>query len=219
MKFYNVLVELAFYIPLLPAVLATIKWRSLDVHHRWFAILLWAIVAISFTSRIYTSSTEQSNNMPFFHVYILVEYLLLLQVFKLMFGHRIKIPVWHILMILFFVIWLLNVITGEGWWGFPDYIHALEAVIIVTLVIKWFLTMLKEKKVSNPEKTFGFWICFGLLIAFTGNFLMFLFPKFLINAGREVFAAIWKVNAVLIIIQYLSYTIALLWVKKTTKLS
>ncbi len=213
---YNLLIELAFYIPLLPAIFAVFKWRSMQVHHRWFAILLWAIVAISFSGRIYSEITKQ-NNMPFFHCYILVEYVFLLIVFRYMFGQSIKKMVWWILGIGYLIVWIFNVFAGEGWRGFPDYIHALEAVIIVTLVVKWFLNMLREKKVAKPEKTFEFWMCFGLLIALTGNFLLFLFPKFLIDAGKEVFKAIWTVNGILIILLYSAYTIALLWVKKIVK--
>lgn len=117
----------------------------------------------------------------------------------------------------FIVVWLINVITGEGWLGFPSYIHALEAIIILILVVRWFLKMLHEKTIARPAKAFEFWFCAGLLTYFTGNFLLFLFPKFIINAGKEVFIAIWKMNCILIIILYSAYTVAFLWVKKTAK--
>jgi hypothetical protein len=213
---YDFIVELAFYIPLLPAALAVFKWRSMHIHQRWFAILLWAIVAISFSSRIYTEMTNQ-NNMPFFHCYILVEYLLLLLVFRHMFNRSIKDLVWWILAGGFSIVWLVNIFAGEGWWGFPDYIHALEAGVVLVIISIWFRKMLKEKIISKPEHTFEFWICAGLLIFFSGNLLLFIFPKFLLNARKEVFAAVWVMSSILIIILYTFYTIALLWVKKTVK--
>lgn len=115
------------------------------------------------------------------------------------------------------IIWIVNVLIGEGWWGYPDYIHALEAVLILVIVLWWLLKMLKEKIISQPERTFEFWLCAGLLVFFSGNFLLFVFSNFLLTTDTEVYMAIWKVHSALIISLYLIYTIALLWVKRTTK--
>lgn len=209
----DIIILLAFYIPLLPAVLAVFVWRYLQVHQRWFAVLLWATMAISFTSRIWILR-EDYNNMPFFHTYILVEFLLFLMVFRHMFKRSIKDYIWWSLAIGFLILWLINIFAGQGWWGFPDYIHAVEAIVILVLIISWFRKMLREKIVLKPERTFEFWICAGLGIFFSGNLLLFIFPKFLLNAGSEVFEVIWRLNSVLIILLYVTYTIALLWVKK-----
>jgi len=210
------LIEAAFYLPLVPAVLAVVKWKNMKRHQRWFAILLWSTLVISFTSRIWVRTTD-FNNMPFFHTYILVELILFLVVFKFMLGETVKNHIWWMLAIGFFVLWVINIFAGQGWWGFPDYVHAAEAVVILSLVIRWILKLLKEKKIAQPEKTFEFWLCVGLLIVFSGNFLLFLFPKFLVNTGKDLFQAIWTINGVLILLQYLSYTTALLWVRKTAK--
>jgi hypothetical protein len=207
---------IAFYIPLLPAFFSIIKWQSMNAHQKWFAVLLWFILIISFSGRVWNVITKESN-MPFFYIYILIEYLILLQIFRILFQQGVKNFIHVSLAIGFSFIWLINVCTGKGWWTFPDYIHALEAIIIIILVILWFIKMLKEKIILQPYKTFEFWLCAGLLIFFSGNFLLFVFPKFILNAGNEVFLAIWKVNAVLNILLYSIYTIALLWVKKTVK--
>ncbi|MBL4604829.1 MAG: hypothetical protein JKY02_03955 [Flavobacteriaceae bacterium] len=117
----------------------------------------------------------------------------------------------------FLLIWIVNAFIGEGLWGFPDYIHALEAVVVLFLVLRWFLKMLQEKTISNPEKTFEFWICAGLLVFFSGNFLLFIFSKSLLTIEMASYDAIWKVHCILIILLYLIYMVALLWVKKTIK--
>lgn len=188
----------------------------MNTHQRWFAVLLWFIIIVSFSGRLWTIQTQESN-LPFFYIYILIEYLILLQIFRILFQRRIKDSIHLFLTIGFLCIWLINVCTGKGWWTFPDYIHALEAIIIIVLAILWFIKMLKEKTISQPYKTFEFWLCAGLLVFFSGNFLLFVFPKFILNAGNEVFLAIWKVNNILNILLYSIYTIALLWVKKTIK--
>ena len=214
--------NIAFYIPLLPALLALVKWRSMNASQQWFSILLWLILIISFSGRIWTLETDlwtrKTNNMPFFHVYILVEYLMLLQIFRLFFKGSIKDRIWLLLAVGFTVFWLINVLVLEGWWAFPDYIHVLEVVVMLVIISVWFRKMLKEKVILKPERTFEFWVCAGLVIFFSGNLLLFIFPKFMLDsAWNGMFKAIWRLNSVLIILLYIIYTIALLWVKKKVK--
>jgi len=212
----SVIIEIAFYIPLIPAIIAIWKYPNMQAHQKWFAYLLWSILIISFVGDVWLRFTEKSN-MPFFHVYILVEYLMFVKIFHHILGPKHKTSKWYILAFAFTSIWIVNVMIGEGWWGFPDYIHALEALVILGLVFLWFAKMLQEKKILRPEQTFEFWMCSGLLIYFSGSFLLFLFPKFLIKTGPEIFDAIWEVTSILIILLYILYTVALLWVKKTIK--
>lgn len=207
---------IALFIPLLPAILASFKWNSMTSAQRWFAIMLWAIVLISFSAELWIKASNMSN-IPFFHTYILVEYLLLLKIFKGMFKGSVKDIIWLTLAFGFSLIWLINVFTGQGWWAFPHYIHAFEAVIIIGLVIAWFSKMLREKVISNPEKTFEFWMCAGLLVFFSGNFILFIFSEFLLTIEMAAYEAIWKVHCILIILLYLLYTFALLWVKRMIK--
>jgi len=207
---------IALYIPLIPAIIAIFKWSKMNMSQKIFVGLLWFIVVISFSGRAWALITS-SNNLPFFYTYILGELIMLLLIFRLMFNTGIRDRYWATLLVGFSLIWLINVSIGQGWWAFPDYIRALEATIVLIIIILWFLKMLREKIILQPYKTFEFWLCAGLLIFFSGNFLLFVFPKYILTAGEEVFEAIWKVNAILNILLYLMYTIALLWVKKTVK--
>ena len=210
------LLYIALFIPLLPGILSLIKWSQMNAPQRWLGFLLWFIIVVSFAGRAWSLVTSE-NNLPFYYIYILGEYLLLLQIFRKLFEDDIKDKTWLILALGFTILWLINVFTGQGWWAFPDYIRALEAVVILVIIVLWFLKMLREKTILTPYKSFEFWLCAGLLIFFSGNFLLFVFPKVILNAGNEVFHAIWKVNSILNILLYLMYAVALLWVKRTVK--
>ena len=209
-------VNIGLYIPLLPAILAATKWHTLNKPQRLFTILLWLIIVISFSGELWVHTVGKTN-LAFYHVYILVEYLLLLTIFKALLNHSMNDNVWKVLAVGFTVIWIGNFSINRGWSTLPDYIHALEAVIILSLVAFWFIKMLKEKITLNPEKTFEFWMCSGLLLFFSGNFLLFLFSEFLMTIEMAAYEAIWKVHITLNIILYIMYSIAILWIKKTTK--
>ena len=209
------LVYTALFIPLLPAMIAVFKWKDLNHYQKWFGMMLWFIVVISFSSRLWTMYTG-GNNLPLYYLYILGECLLLLHIFKIMFSNPGN-HWWRMAMIGFTIIWMVDICTGKGWWVFPDYIRTLEASIVIVIVVAWFLKMLREKKILQPAKTFEFWMSAGLLIFFSGNFLLFAFPRVMLDAGKEVFEAIWIVHAILNIILYLMYSIALLWIKKIVR--
>lgn len=207
---------IALCIPILPSIVAIVKWSQLNLHQRWFAMLLWLIIVISAAGHIWTS-VGYGNNLPFYYIYILVEFLFFIQIFKLIFNEPKLHRKWQILGLSFLIIWIINVSYGEGWWVFPDKIRALEAVFLLLIVILWFLKMLREKIILFPYRTFEFWMCAGILIFFSGNFLLFVFSNYVLNTELELFKAIWKVNAISNILLYLMYTIALLWVEKVVK--
>jgi hypothetical protein len=123
----------------------------MNAAQRWFVYLLWMIVLVSFSGEIWNLITKKDNT-PFFHSYILLEYLMVMQIYKHLFKEHVKSHIWTILSIGFVCVWMGNVLFGEGIWGFPDYIHALEALIILILVFKWFAFMLKEKSHLTSRK-------------------------------------------------------------------
>ena len=207
---------IALFIPLLPAIVATFKWKLLINYQRLFTMMLWSILLISLCGELWSIVTRKSN-LPFFHLYILIEYIFLINILKYILQKEIKQHVWQTLLIGFSVIWVFNISIGKGWWSFPDYIHALEALIIVTLIVIWFKKILREKILANPEKTFEFWICTALLFFSSGNFLLFVFSEFLMTIDLVAYEALWKVHLALNILLYLMYTVALLWVKRIVK--
>ena len=178
--------------------------------------MLWTIVGISLAAELWVRTCGDSN-IPFYHLYILVEYLFLLKIFQILLTHYVKNSVWKNLNFGFIVIWIFNVLLYQGWHAYPDYIHALEAFIILVLVLTWFTKMLKEKVVKNPEKTFEFWMCSGQMLFFSGNFLLFLFSNFLLSADDPVYMAVWIIHLILNLMLYSIYTIAIIWVKRTIK--
>lgn len=193
-----------------------IKWRLLNKSQRWFTVMLWFIIVISLSGELWVHTLGKSN-MLFYHIYILIEYLFLLNIFRLFFNEYLSTKTWQILAIGFTLIWIGNISIDKGWSAFPDYIHTLEAIIILVLVTLWFHKMLKEKTILNPEKTFEFWICTGLLFFFSGNFLLFVFSNFLMTIDMTSYEPIWKIHIVLNLMLYSMYSIAILWVKKTIR--
>ena len=177
------------------------------------------MIALSSVGGRLWSITGHDNNLPIFHVYILLEGVLLCIVFRHLLAARGDTLPWFITAGSFAFLWLLNVLFGEGITGYPAYIHALEALLVIVLVVLWFAKILREKIVQKPLRTFGFWLCTGLLIYFSGNLLLFVFSTFVVEQSARVFDVIWGVHGILVILLYLIYTFAILWARKTPKSS
>lgn len=208
--------HIGVYIPLLPALITAWYWKKLNKSQQWFGVMLWIIAVISLCGRIWTV-LGYSNNLPFFHSYILVEALFLLFIFREILGSFINLLLWKSAAIGFSIFWLYNVTYGETLFTYPAHSHAIEALIMMSLAIGWFAKVLREKEVRNIHQTFDFWFCTGVFIFFSSNFLFFLFSSFIVKQSHEVFKAIWGIHAILAILLYLIYSYAIRWAVKTQK--
>jgi hypothetical protein len=210
--------HIGIYIPLLPALIATLKYRSLNKEQCWFAVLLWFIAINAILAQVWTL-TIYSNNLPFFHVYILVEFIVLLIIFRAILETSLHHFVFIILLVGLPIAWGINLFFGEGWWGYPAKIHALEAILLSYLAVTWFAKLFRERKVKKLGQSFNFWFCTGIFMFYSSNILLFLFSSYIATQSSAVFDAIWGIHALLAILLYLIYAIAILWIRRTQKSS
>lgn len=208
--------QLGVYIPLLPALLAFWKWKKLNVYQRWFGFMLGIVALISIAGRVWTLLGNE-NNLPFFHTYILIECLFLLFIFKSILSDSLPLNLFRLLILSFPIYWIYNVSYGEGLFNYPANSHAIEALIMMGLSVSWFAKVLKEKEIRSIQQTFEFWFATGVIIFYSSNFLFFLFSSFIVKQNHHVFKVIWGVHAILAILLYLIYTIAIRWAVKTPK--
>ncbi len=152
--------------------------------------------------------------MPFFHLYILVEGVVLMRVFASFLSPFISKKAIYASAAAFIVIWTINVLLYDGFKGYPTYILVVKGVILIILAVSWFVKVQREKKVQHPEKLFAFWLSTGVLLFFSGNMLLFIFSNFIFTQERHVFIALWGTHAILVILLYLIYTIAFIWARK-----
>lgn len=212
----EIIPQIGVFIPLLPAVIALRYWKKMNRSQRLFGLMLWSIAILSISGRLWTLFGYQ-NNLPFFHVYILVEGLFLLFIFKDILGSFLHGDFWKFTALSFIVFWIYNSFWGEGISKYPASIHVAEALMILSFVISWFAKILREKELRNIQHNFEFWFCTGLLIFFSSNLLSFVFSSFIVEQSSRVFKIIWGVHAVLAILLYLIYSYALTCIAKTPK--
>jgi len=208
----HLLSYIGLFIPFLPALIASVRWTVLPKEVRWFTIMLWAI-GLNGVLGLW-AETQWTNNLPFFHSYILIEALFLIKVFSFLLPPIISKRNLLIVGAIFTLFWIGNVLFFDGIWANPAYIRLAETVIMLTLATVWFYKVMKEQKHLSLTRLFSFWLSTAVLIFYSGNLLLYVFNNFVFYQARHVFVVIWGIHAFVSIITYLIYTIAIIWALK-----
>lgn len=212
-----ILSYLGLFTNFIPAALGLYHWRHLPKEVRWFSLMCLIIAINGFLG--FLGEQLAKNNMPLFHLYLLVEGSFLIVIFSKLLRGFIHELFQRVALFIYASYWLVNVIFGDGLLGYPTTILAVEALLLIVLASDWFFKVLKERKLTNPARTFGFWLSTGVLIFFSGNLLLFFFSNYIFNMEHHVFRAIWDIHALLVLIIHVHYIIAILWARKNPTLS
>ena len=149
------------------------------------------------------------NNLPFYHLYILIEFgfvsWLYYRVLKSM-GMKTVI---RVTFLLFSIVLLILFLLKENIWVYPDYIRFMEGLAILIFSGAYFYRVFQAGVVINILNESMFWISAGLTVYFASNCLLFLFGEFVAGLSNNSFMLIWTVHAFLTILLYIAYTIAI----------
>lgn len=185
-----------------------------------FRLLLFA--SYSFLMEYFCSNEDllndflQGTNFPAYHVGTIILILLLGWIFS---DHLKELlpPAFLILAAgaaVLFGVW--NAVWGEGIMAFPNASIILYSLLGILLPISYLLVLLRTLAVERLEENTLFVAAVGLLIYYSGNFLMWLFFTFYLD-NYEIYQSISRVSHVLTIIVVLFITSAILITPGTVK--
>jgi hypothetical protein len=199
--------ELAKFAPLIALLVAGLRYKQLPPTHRWLAGLVVFAGLIEIASHY--AGIYLGTNLPLSHLFVWVEFSLLLTIFHLAYEGLLSRKAWLSLLGAFSVAVVINLLFFQGLREYASHTRALESVTILFLAIRYFFLVLKELKVKNLEKTFAFWFSTALLLYFSGNLLLFIYGNYIINKDDEIFYSLWTLHSVLNFLLYSLYAIAL----------
>lgn len=191
-------------------------WRHsyLEKEAKLLLYMLLFVGANQLFSNWWTHFVER-NNIPFYHFYIVIELLFTSVIYySYLRKSRVRklIPILTISFLLFYIFSLI--LTPEKLWIYSTYERAIEGGIVLFMAGAYFIHIYRRQEIMYLHRTSGFWIGFGFILYFASNLLLFTFSELVFSQGSEVFQSIWAIHAILTILLYISFTIALLC-KKT----
>jgi hypothetical protein len=194
-------------LPLL-AVLVTGNYKS-KVHLRIICFTVFSLVMEHLsTDHDLKNLFHPKTNSPWYHLLSPVLFLLLTRFFSDYLDQRkYRLLAWG-LPLAFTVLGIANAWVGDGFYSFPSKIIGLYSLMGILLSSGYFLYLLRSLKDYYIERQPMFWVSSGLLVYFSGNFLLWIGLNF-ITYDRGFFDSIYRINSVVTILLYLFFTIAI----------
>lgn len=148
-------------------------------------------------------SKYRQPNLPLLHIYTLTEFILIYLFYEIYFNRFYPVLLLRITAVAFVVFSVINSLFIQPINGFNTYARAAEAFILTVLSLLCFYKLAQEHR---PAIT---WINTGLLLYFSGAFLLFIVSNYILSYGNELNYHIWAVHAFLSLTMYLLITVGL----------
>ena len=174
----------------------------------WFAAGALLLEYVS-TDKEITQAISGNTNFPFYHVGTPVLFWLIMRIFTPIFGEGKWKPWYYFTLISFLSIAVINAFYLDGIMNFPNLTIGLYSLTGIVLPIVYMLILLRRLNIARLDRSPLFIAAAGMLIYFSGNFLLWLFLTYF-NEDIVVFDAIYRVNGVLTILLNLFFTYAII---------
>ncbi|GGM73072.1 hypothetical protein GCM10010967_00610 [Dyadobacter beijingensis] len=205
------LIVLFTYLPvLLAAVMAFMRYRKARPPVKLLCWLIFFALFIESISRVLWFF--KTSNLFLWPVYIVVEFGLLLWMFSLVLEQKWlnRARIW--VLVFFVCVVLIREFGQKGQSVWIDNAgRSLESAMVIFLALAYFYKVFQELKVQNLLLEPFFWVSAGLLLFFSGNFLIFVFMNFILLYSKNLNDQIWVIHALMNYMLYITYAIAL-WV-------
>jgi len=205
------LIVLFTYLPVLvAAVMALVRYRGAGRPVRLLCWLIFFALLIESISRIFWFF--KVSNLFLWPIYITVEFALLTRMYSLVLDQKWLTVLRGWMLGAFTVIVLVRELGQHGQSVWIDNAgRSIESVVVIFLALAYFYKVFQELKVQNLLLEPFFWVSAGLLLFFSGNFLIFIFMNFILLYSKNLNDQIWVIHALMNYMLYITYAIAL-WV-------
>lgn len=209
------LMDLSAYSILVPILIGGLAWSTHDQSQR---LLFWLVLISGLFEvlALVVGALLDLRNLPLLHLFTIIQTVLLAKLYQQHLQPLIAPRTMNMIIISFIVIASLGAIYADGLLRFNSSARVLESLLLIIFSLLYFYKTLRELKIKRLEQEPIFWISTGILIYFSGNFLIFICCNYIITSNPFLFTA-WGLHAILNICLNLLFTIALLVNQKSVK--
>lgn len=203
----DVLLFCSAWIILVPVVIAIVFYNHFDIALKVLCIHLFIACATEITS--YILMKRGLNNLPLLHLYTLTEFILLYLFYDIYFAATF--PKWPLraIAISFVLFSLVNSLFIQSIYRFNTYARALEALLLIIFSLLCFYKISQSSQHTKIRRDPVTWINSGILIYFSGGFVLFILSNYILPMGHKLNTQIWAVHSFLSILLYVFISIGL----------
>lgn len=189
--------------------------------YRRFTRLFWTlgsllIVAVIISYSAYLLYKSKTNNMYLLHIYTVLEYAFWSLFYYQLFERRIVKRIILSLLIIFILFAIINTMNWQSLEMYNSYSRSVEGAFLLCFGIAWFYKVFVNGKIVKLETHPVFWVNAGVLVYFSGSFLLFISNNFLLELSTQQFFEAWALHGLFLIIHYLFIAIGI-WLVKHKK--
>jgi hypothetical protein len=208
-EFFGNLSLISSFAVILPLLLALWKYHRLSKMQRKLVYLLITILVVESISNVLWY--QKINNMLVYHFYTIIEFVLIVNIYKDELNKLFSKRFFYILVAAFTLFSIVNMYSFQNLWTFNSNATTLLGVLVIFLSLSYFYALLKEVKYSSLEQNPMFWLNAGFLIYFSSNLILFFINNSMFKTANEVSHLVWGLHAVVNIVLTFFYTISI-WV-------
>lgn len=201
---------------LVPLLLGLIRWKRLNRLQRRIGILVivtavFEVIANPVSLPLWEWLTGEPRNLPGAHLYTLVQFSLVLWIYRELLERQTQTWVFPALLVMFLLFVLWNGLYLDRFRNFNPHARGIQAIILLPLILSYFYQLLRSMQIPRLEKEPLFWASSGFTIYFSGSLLIFLLSNYLLEAP-ETLRALYAVHSLLNILLNLLLAPAL-WIR------
>ncbi|MEM1320833.1 MAG: hypothetical protein AAGG75_11290 [Bacteroidota bacterium] len=210
-NFVRLIAQISAYIIILPFLLALLRIRGGNREQKLLSLLIFSSLFFEFAALAVGQAGLRLNNLFLLHIFTVIEFAFLVLIFRPHLHPVISRPAGNGIIAAFTVFAIINSIFFEPLTQFNAFGRAIEAVVVIFLVLLCFSLLLRSLKIRQPAQSPLIWISIGTLIYFSGSLFVFIFSNYVLSSPK-MSVTIWGIHAFISIVLKLFYTIAL-WVR------
>lgn len=208
----NILFEYPNWIVFLPLLIAVGYYKGYVPEFRY--ITWYLVVAVITQVLSFTFWKLNKNNYPILHIYTLLEYFILLRFYSQILKDFIPKIIFTILLSAFLLFSMLDSVFIESIFSFNTYSRSIEALILITLSVCWFLRIVSETEEEKTRLKGVNYFIFGFFIYFSSSIILFSYSSYVAKLAINARMNVWTIHTLLVVQLYILITVGL-WKAKT----
>ncbi len=199
-QFSSIIVPLFILVPI---IIGLVKYRQLPFALKiiWFYLLVTAVIntAATIIGRVF-----HSNNMPLFHLFTLIEGLLLIWFYQHLFGEEKK--KWFLYLQAGFTIFcVLNALFLQSIYLYSSFTRYVESIICILFALRYFAQLAQSD--TRPLNIPYFYFSTGIFLYFSGSFILFIFSNFILQKlSASTMLIFWTGHSSLVLLMYILFS-------------
>lgn len=204
--YMGVIVPAAITLPLCAAVARYRFWQQPER-----LVFVFLLLSAIFNVLAKVTSASRINNLPMLHLYTVIEFCVLMAVFRSMFAHDGMRRLLIAAMCVFPVLALLYIWQTDSLFSYNVLPRFLSSIVLTGLCLYYLFRDLSRPAELRP--VFNLFIVVGLLLYFSGASALFGLSES-IRKDRVLNTVIWNIHATFVLIMYIIFGIGYLKLRK-----